>query len=388
MSEMTRLKIDSLAYGGRGVSRSGGKVCFVEGALPGEEVLVKFSKQTPKYSEAVALDIVKSSPERVTPVCEYFGICGGCQLQHLSYDREVHYKRCQVNELFRRIAGIDLGDRLGEIVPSKDGYGYRSSVTLHKGQKGYGYYKAASHQIVEVEKCPVAVSAIGEEIKSLTEGEDKDEITFKADHTGKVWSSCKMGDRFFLDRYRGRDIFFSPKAFSQCNRYISEKISETLEEWALPQSDGAVFFDIYCGSGFFSFTAGGNFSSRIGVDENRVSIDCAKNTAKTQGIKNIKFYRQDAEKDIFELFKREKKKRNVMLVDPPRKGVGKEFLQKIKAERELDVLYYISCDPACMARDAKILTGEGAWSLKRIKPFDMFPRTGHIELMGEFVREG
>ena len=386
MSNIMRLQVDSLAYGGRGVSRSGGKVCFVKGALPGEEALVKITKNTQRFSEGVALDIVKSSPDRIVPVCPYFGSCGGCQLQHLSYDKELFYKRDQVKELFRRIAGIELGEEFGDITASSSEYAYRSSVALHKGNKGYGYYKEASHDIVEIEKCPVAVPAIGEDIGGLTAGEDRDEITFKADHNGKVWSSCKMGDRFFLDRYRGKDIYFSPKAFSQCNRYVSEKISETLEEWVSPVAEGSAFFDIYCGSGFFSFTVDGNFASHIGVDESRISIDCAKNTAKMQGFKNIKFYRQDAEKDIFELFERERKKRNIFLLDPPRKGVGKGFLEKIRDNKAVHFLYYISCDPARMARDAKIFTQNGEWELKKIKPFDMFPRTGHIEVLCEFVR--
>ena len=386
MAGTMRVQIDALAYGGRGVSRSGGKVCFVQGALPGEEVLVRVVKDTPKYSEAVALDIVKRSCDRIEPVCPYFGSCGGCQLQHLSYDKELLYKESQVKELFRRIAGIELNEEFLDITASDEEYGYRTSVTLHKGKKGYGYYKEASHQIVEIAKCPVAVPSIGEDIAGIIGKEDKDEITLKADHNGKVWSSCRTGERFFLDNYRGKDIYFSPKAFSQCNRYISEKISETIEEWVLPGSGQAGFFDLYCGSGFFSFTVGGDFVSRIGVDESRISIDCAKNTAKTSGIKNIKFYRQQVEKSFFEIFEREKKRRNIFLLDPPRKGVDGSFLEKIKRNRDIHSLYYISCDPARMARDVKILIHGGDWRVDRIKPFDMFPRTGHVEVLGEFTK--
>ncbi|MFA6636378.1 MAG: TRAM domain-containing protein [Candidatus Omnitrophota bacterium] len=386
MSDIARLEIHSLAYGARGVSRTGGKVCFVKGALPGEEVLARVTKETSNYSEAVALDVVKSSPDRIVPVCPYFGSCGGCQLQHLSYSKELYYKNEQVKELFKRIAGIELGKEFEDIAASDREYGYRSSLTLHKGKNGYGYYEEASHRVVEIEKCPVAVPVMGNDIVSLTRGEDRDEITLKADSNGKVWSSCRMGDRFFPDRYRGKDIYFSPKAFSQCNRYVSEKMAETLETWVSPRSEGAAFFDIYCGSGFFSFTVGGSFAFRIGVDENRVSIDCAKNTAKTQGIKNIKFYRQDAEKDIFELFAREKRRRNIFLLDPPRKGVKRDFLEKLRDNPDIGLLYYISCDPARMARDAKIFTTGGKWKLNRIKPFDMFPRTGHVEVLGEFTK--
>jgi 23S rRNA (uracil1939-C5)-methyltransferase len=388
MSDIERLNIDSLAYGGRGVSRTGGKVCFVRGALPGEEVTARVTKNTASYSEAFVLDVLKSSPERTIPPCPYFGSCGGCQLQHLTYEKELFYKRKQVEELFTRIAGMDLGERLDEITASSEAYGYRSSVTLHKGEKGYGYYREASHDIVNIERCLVAVPSIGDDIRGLTEDGQGKEITLKSDHNGRVWSSCRAGERFFLDRYRGKDLYLSPKAFSQCNRQIAEEVAVTLESWILPESAKAAFFDIYCGAGFFSFTVAGDFAARVGADENRISIDCAKNTVKMRGLKDIKFYRQDVEKGFFDLFSREKKNRNIFLLDPPRRGLGKPFLERISKEPDVDLIYYISCDPACMARDAKLLTRGGRWKLRRIKPFDMFPRTSHIEVLGEFSRAG
>ena len=383
---MIKAEIYSLAYGGAGIARLDGKVCFVKGALPGEEVAIRMVKETSKYSEAEVSAIIKPSPDRIEPACPYYERCGGCQLQHISYPRELYYKKEQITDLFSRIAGIDTSSIMEDMEASPSDYGYRTSVTVHKSGKGYGYYIGSSHTIIDIERCPIAVDAINDSFKELTSGETKDEITIKSDHNGRVWSSCRMGDRFYLDRYRGVDVYLSPKAFSQCNRHISEKMAETLEGWIGPDSDGAGFFDIYCGAGFFSFLVGGAFQSKAGIDENRISIDCAKNTARNNEAKGMKFYRGAVEEDFFGIFGREKKKKNIFLLDPPRKGVSKEFLGRIRDENDAHIIYYISCDPARMARDSKILTQDGKWKLNKIKAFDMFPRTKHIEALAEFRR--
>jgi 23S rRNA (uracil1939-C5)-methyltransferase len=383
---MIKAEVYSLAYGGAGVARLDGKVCFVKGALPGEEASIKIVKQTPKYSEAEVVEIIKPSPDRTHPVCPYYARCGACQLQHISYSRELYYKKEQICDLFGRIAGMDISGMIGDLERSPSEYGYRTSVTVHRGDKGYGYYAGSSHMVINIDRCPIAGDPINDVLKELTLGEDKDEITLKADHDGRVWSSCRMGNRFYLDRYRGVDIYLSPKAFSQCNRHISERMAETLEGWIGADSEGAGFFDIYCGAGFFSFLVNGGFSSKTGIDENRISIDCAKNTVKHNGSRGIKFYRGSAEEDFFGIFAREKKQKNIFLLDPPRKGVTRQFLERIRDEKDVCSIYYISCDPARMARDSKILTQDGKWSLKRIKAFDMFPRTKHIEALAEFTR--
>ncbi len=386
MGKIENLRVESLAYGGRGVGRIGGKVCFVTGAVPGDEASVEIQKETSSYCEAVVKDIKKPSPDRIDPVCPYFGACGGCQLQNISYEKELYHKRSQVSELFKRIGGFETGGILEDIVASPSEYGYRASVTLHKGAKGYGYFSRGSRAVVEVDRCPVAVPAIGEDIAAHTKGHSHSDITLKADHNGKVWSSRTSGERFFTDTYRGKTMYFSPKGFSQCNRRVAENISETLEKWMLPESKGSTFFDIYSGAGFFSFTVEGEFGARIGVDDNRVSIDCAKNTVRMLGLRDIKFYRQNAEKDFRALFEREKGALNTVLLDPPRKGVGSGLLEMLSAHPEIHFLYYLSCDPARMSRDSEVITRSGKWQLSRLRPFDMFPRTGCVEVLGEFVR--
>lgn len=383
---MIKADILSLAYGASGVARPGGKVCFVKGALPGEEVSIRILKETAKYSEGEIVDLLKPSPHRVAPVCPYYGRCGGCQLQHISYERELFHKQSQVAELFDRIAGIDVKGIAEEIEASSSDYGYRTGITVHKGKKSYGYYSEGTHDIVEIEKCPLAVDPINLSFNKVTSDDDRREITIRADHAGGVWTSNRTGHRFYIDRYGDTDLYLSTRSFSQCNRHISCRVAEKIHQWIGDRSEGACFFDVFCGSGFFSFLVKGGFSLKIGIDENRISIDCAKNTLKRLGSGNMRFYRGSAEKVLPGIFERTRGKFNILLLDPPRKGADKKFLENIRNNDHIDLLYYISCDPACMARDSRILTLDGKWTINRIKAFDMFPRTRHIEVLAEFTR--
>ncbi|MGB2601397.1 MAG: TRAM domain-containing protein [Candidatus Omnitrophota bacterium] len=385
MAKKIRTNIYTLAFGGSGIGKVDGKVCFVDGALPGEEVLFEVEKDTSRYIKGRALEIISRSEDRVEPACRYYGVCGGCQLQHLSYEKELSYKQEQLVELIKRIAG-EKDIECANIVRSPDPYHYRTHVTLHKGTEGYGFYDTVGKDVVKIKKCLIAAEVLNGQLTALSAEGGKDDVTLKADHLGNVWSSDRPGERFFMDEYRGIELSLSPKAFSQANRYIAEKIAETLEEWIGPAGSGYAFFDAYCGVGFFSFLLKNKFDLRVGMDSDRIAIDCAKSTAKKLGLEGIKFYKADAEKEFFDVFNRTKKQENILLIDPPRRGVKKDFLEDIKTHEGVSKIYYLSCDPARLARDVKILTGGNVWKLTRVQPFDMFPRTKHIETLVEFVK--
>ena len=380
-----RTDIYTLAFGGSGIGKVDGKVCFVEGALPGEEVIFEVEKDTPRYIKGSVLEIVSPSVDRVEAPCRYYGICGGCQLQHLCYEKELFYKQQQLVELIRRIAGEGRPE-CGDIIGSPEPYHYRTSVTLHEGAGGYGFYDTSGRNIIKIEECLIASDAINGQIPSLPAEGGKADITLKSDHLGNVWSSDRSGERFFRDKYRDTELFISPKAFSQANRYIAGKIAETLEGWIGSAGAGHAFFDAYCGVGFFSFLLKNEFDIRIGMDSDRIAVGCAKSTVKELGRGDVKFYRADAEKEFFGVFERFKSKENILLIDPPRRGVRKDFLDDIKAREDISKIYYLSCDPARLARDIKILAGGGVWKLGRVQPFDMFPRTKHIETLVEMVK--
>ena len=384
MTKLLKTKIYSLAFGGRGVGKIDGKICFVKGALPDEEVTFTVTKNTSQYIEGEVSEIMIPSSDRQKPVCRYYSICGGCDLQHISYEKELFYKNEQVNQLIRRISGMK-DFTADEIVPSKDCYGYRSSVTLHKTGDKYGYYEKGKDSLVPIDECPIAEKSINLEISDPRGESVKKDVTYKSDFQGKVWSSACMGERFFIDKYNDTELFMSPKAFSQANRDLTEHVIKILKEWIGLDNKDSAFFDLYCGTGLFSFSLKDSFCSVAGIDSNRIAINCAKNTVKRGNMKDIKFYKGDAEKFFFDVFERNKTSRNTLFVDPPRTGLGKSFLEKAASVKGIDRIYYLTCNPASFARDVKILTDLPGWQLSKVLPFDMFPRTAHIEVLAEFI---
>jgi 23S rRNA (uracil1939-C5)-methyltransferase len=385
MERPVRIHIDSLAFGGAGVGRSAGKVCFVPGALPGETVLFRALKEKPRYIYGELEAVLEASPDRTEPACAYYGDCGGCQLQHLNYESELACKKDQVIETIRRIAGIDEVD-CADVVPSRSPYRYRCGVTLHRSADRYGYYRAGSRDVVGIDSCPIAEDAINRALPLKAFKGMKRDVNLRSDAKGRVWSSARSGERFFTEEYGDTRMVLSTRAFSQPNRQIALDIASRLDEWIGQGPDPDVFFDAYCGAGFFSFMLKVPFRKRIGMDSSRQAIDCAVTTLKREGLSDRRFYRGDVEKSFMELMRREKGVRNVLLLDPPRGGAAKGFLEEAGSCGWIDRLYYLSCDPGRLARDIKVLASGGRWSTGRVQPFDMFPRTGHIETLVEFVK--
>lgn len=384
MQKEYEIDIFGLSYGGEGVGKLDNKVCFVEGALPGEKVC--FIKQAEKKSfiRGLAAKILTASNDRIEPVCRYYVECGGCQYQHINYEKEVFYKAEQVREIFRRIGGFAEFEFQG-ITPSPSEYGYRSSITFHKSAKGYGYFAKDNNTIIPINACPLAADSINTVVESLSSLSQKKDVTIKCDNSNNTWISGQQGHRFFKDDFLGTALTFSPLAFSQSNRNITTAIVEVLREW-MKEEESEVLFDLYCGVGFFGILLRDLFKTVIAIDDNGVAIDCAKTTKRDLSIDNIKFYCADADTAFPLCCERSRGAVNTILIDPPRAGISKGLCNLLIELKDAKSLYYISCDPATLARDAKLLTQSGAWNLVRVSSFDMFPRTKHIESIALFKR--
>ena len=235
-----------------------------------------------------------------------------------------------------------------------------------------------------MDSCCIAEESINDILPFKSQDIKKDRIVFKSDHEGNVKCSAISGERFFWDRFSDKDIMLSPRTFSQCNRKISVTMAEMLGEWIGPRGDDTAFFDLFCGVGFFSYLLE-DFSMCIGMDFDRTAIDCAKTTAKEKGIRNKIFFRVDIETDVAKIFNEKKMSNNILLIDPPRKGLTRNFTEWLKSKKEINKIYFISCDPARMARDIQLITDHTGWKVSRSAMFDMFPRTKHVEVMIEMV---
>jgi len=384
MQNQYEAEIDGLAYGGMGVARIDGKVCFVEGALPGERVRFVRMSEKKRFVVGRATEILVPSSHRVKPVCPYYGVCGGCQYQHLSYEKEVYYKAEQVKELLIRIGGF-RDFRFEGVAPSPLQYGYRSSITLHRSGAGFGYFTNDNKTVIAISRCPIAAEAINRAIGPLDASAGNEDVTLKCDVAGNVWISGHPGHEFFKDDFLGTSLTFSPLAFSQVNREVAIAMAGKLRALMAQEARGALF-DLYCGVGFFGLLMRGLFESVVGIDESRAAVECADAAKMDLGAGNAAFYCGEADDSFPSYYRKLRGEVNTLIIDPPRSGISKKLAAWLAGTNDAGTLYYVSCDPATLARDARLITQGRAWSLDSVGSFDMFPRTKHVESIALFKR--
>src|SRR6266403_2530989 len=153
------LKIEDIAFGGKGVGRESGKAVFVPYTIEGETVSAEIVRDKKQFTEAELVDVKEGSPHRVAPRCPYFRRCGGCAYQHIEYEHQLTIKWRQVRDILRRIGKID-NPPLRPIILSPQQYGYRNRITVHVRDGAIGFYRRDSHRLIDIERCPIAVDAV------------------------------------------------------------------------------------------------------------------------------------------------------------------------------------------------------------------------------------
>jgi len=377
------LRIDTLNNQGDGLGRVDGWVVMVPYALPGERVRVRIWRNKSNYSDGDIVEILEPSPQRVEPRCKLFGVCGGCQYQHLAYEAQLEWKTRQIVELLQRIGGIET--EVQPCWPSPQVYGYRSKITPHfRNLKGgvpveVGFEKAHSRSIVDVPECPIASDAINaalvQERKALLGGAKK----FKRGGTlllrdalgGVLTDNRALG----MERVCGRTFEFVAGEFFQNNPHILPD----MVGYALDQAQagrGARFLvDAYCGVGVFGICGSDRFERVFGVEVNSATLELARTNATINGIRNCRFILGSAEA-IFDGLEAPASE-TAVLIDPPRKGCDEVFLRQLFNYAPARIVY-VSCGPDTQARDLAQCVAAG-YRITRVQPFDLFPQTRHIE---------
>lgn len=352
------LTIEKLNSEGAGLARHNGKVYFVPCTAPGDTVLVQVEKEHRDYAEGRLLEIIEKSPDRAPPRCPYFSLCGGCQLQHLNYDAQLKWKREIVVDALKRIARLPEV-KVDEMIPSPKIWNYRSRIQLQQDRAGkIGFFKAKSHEIVEIEKCLIADERLNAKIKSPL--------------NPPFAKGGQGGFELRIDDSTG---------FTQINSEQNERLIELVVKYADVKPNDQVI-DLYCGNGNFTFPLAKKAKQVWGIEINSDSLVSARKKAEAMGAKNILWMSDSAGKALGQL----KKKGvlcDVMLVDPPRLGL-EEAVESILTVVPR-CLVYVSCNPATFARDAVCLV-KGGYSLERCQPADMFPQTAHVELVAKFIK--
>lgn len=381
--EIVELEIVALSNLGAGIAKPNGWVVFVPFTLPGEKIRAKVWRNEANCSHADLVEILTPSPDRIEPKCPHFATCGGCQYQHLPYQKQLDWKTRQVSELLEHMVGVDA--EVSPTIPSPKEWGYRSKITPHfqRPKPGedfpIGFLEFnRRHRLVDVYHCPIAMDVINANLQPLRDDVRKRAAEYKkgatlllratgnrveTNHRAPV--SEKVGDLTF--NFLAGDFF-------QNNPFILEAFTGHAAEQA--KGPGQKYLlDAYCGSGLFGLSLAKHFDQVVGIELSETSADWARRNALTNGIENATFIAASAENLFADITF--KAKETSVIIDPPRKGCSEDFLKQLFHFGPSKVVY-ISCNPATQMRDLKSFVEQG-YKIDSIQPFDLFPQTRHLE---------
>jgi len=418
IDQKIEVPIHRLGINGEGVGDFEGFTLFVDGALPGETILGVVTEVRKNFGRARISEILHRSNHRVEPVCPLFGHCGGCQIMHLQYEKQLKAKRQRILDALERIGKLTI-----DVLPcmaSPNPLGYRNKIQLPVKDGNIGLYAKGSHDIIDVEKCYIHCS-LGEKIyawirKFQQVQQFRHLLIRTAVKTSEVLLVFVTEDPFVPDdippevkgivqcikRSKGNRILgsefhtlwgrawieevlqglkfrISAASFFQVNPSQAENLYAQVIEFAQLSGDEIVL-DSYCGVGTLSLILSKGAKKVIGVESVPEAIDDAKANAMRNNIKNCEFYCDRAEHFIPNL-----ESADVAVVNPPRKGCEPIFLETL-AKLDPKTIVYVSCDPATMARDVSFLSEKG-YQATKIQPFDMFPQTSHVECIVQLKKK-
>jgi 23S rRNA (uracil1939-C5)-methyltransferase len=429
------IQIEKPIYGGAFLARVEGKAVFVPLALPGEQARVRIVDDRRGYAAAEVEEITARAPERTQPVCPHFGACGGCHYQHAHYESQLAFKEMILRETLER-AGVQAPERID--VLAAEPWGYRNRIRLAFDVAGRpGYRGRCSHAVVPLEQCPIAAPVL---VKAAIEAADvlrtvaptlrptdlalfarADEQALLAgvvvadaaqkpfEDFARAWAervpAVKGVELLVASRQHGRRSAPPPRpvarwgelsiayhaagfgyrvdqgAFFQVNR----RLVDALVERVTAGHSGRVAWDLFAGVGLFARRLAANFEQVVAVESAPMATDAlAENLCGTGGqavaASTADFLRRVAKRDVAQDFIVP----DLIVVDPPRTGLGAEVAERI-AEVAAPCLAYVSCDPATLARDLKLLLASG-YVIDSVALADLFPQTFHLETVVQLRR--
>ena len=382
----------NLAYGGSMAAKvinheHQGKTIFVPFVVPEEVFEAEIIKNNKKFLIGNLIKIKKISKKRVIPECPFFTKCGGCELQHISIGKQRELKIELLSESFKKIAGIDIKDKIINISEDLPGYNYRKKISLHIRENKIGFFRKDSNSVVDINNCAISNENINGILKKLHRMElpkevqgitiDEKNLEVKVDLYNKKLENnliFLLKDQSFAIT-KNKKIKFQTKnykketgLFSQVNPFGNRLIQETIAK----ELQGNHVTELYAGAGNLTFAYENNVKKieAVELDSGLVAIARQKNSNK------INFIKSSAENYI-----KNNKIKELLILDPPRDG-AKEVFKKADLSDNKKIIY-VSCNISSFSRDSKILL-EKNYNLEKIYFIDMFPQTHHIELIGVF----
>ncbi|MEA5551553.1 23S rRNA (uracil(1939)-C(5))-methyltransferase RlmD [Anabaena cylindrica UHCC 0172] len=444
--EVIEVEISDLSDTGDGVGRSEQRVVFVPDTVPGDRTLVRLVHVKTKYAQATLKEILKRSPGRIRPNCIVADKCGGCQWQHIDYNYQLIAKRNQVIQALERIGGF-VDPPVDRVLAAEASLGYRNKVTYpmgisSTGQVQAGYYQKGSHQLINLNQCPVQDSRFnpllaevkldiqkqgwsiynerrhhglirhlglrigrrtGEMLLTLivkdwklpgieTQAQEWLErypqlvgvsLNRNSDRTNAIFGSetrCIAGVPYLREIFAGLEFKILPDTFFQVYTETAESLLQVIQS-ELNLQGHEVLVDAYCGIGTLTLPLAKQAHQVIGLEVQSTAIQQAILNATHNEINNVTFQIGAVEKNLPNLGIIP----DVVLLDPPRKGCEANVIKTL-LDLKPSRIVYVSCKVSTLARDLKLLCEHGLYNLTRVQPADFFPQTAHVEAAAFLVR--
>lgn len=433
-------RIEKITNLGAGIARIEGFVVFVENSCPDDEVKIKITKINKNFAIGEIIEIIHPSSDRVEPFCPMYKVCGACQIQNIKYEKQLEIKKEITQDAMKNIAHLDIN--IPNTIPSPKIKNYRHKIqypvsqTKVSGRILAGYYKPKTHDLVNIKHCPIqpeicdkiiefirekagicniqgyrekthsgdlrhvvirnsavnnknlvvlvvnadkVLSKFNEFAKLIYENFDEVNgvcINFNTQKTNVIFGKktvCLFGKDYIEEKILDKTFKIGADTFFQVNPESAENIFRYVKEFLQNNCDSPVVLDAYAGISSFGIAISDVCQKVVTVEEVKASCDLAKEVAKLNNIKNIEIYNEDAAKFL----RQTGGKFDAVILDPPRKGCSEESLKEACRLSDKYIIY-VSCNPATLARDLKILCDIGC-SVESVQPFDMFCHTYHVE---------
>ncbi|UPR57710.1 23S rRNA (uracil(1939)-C(5))-methyltransferase RlmD [Vibrio sp. ED004] len=417
--------VERMDHNGAGIAYQKNKPVFIDGALPGEQVVIQLTESKSKFARAKLIKLLKPSEQRLKPFCKHFNQCGGCHLQHLGYDSQIEHKAQSLTHLMNQYK-TDKTEVAQPIVGDETGYRRRARISLFVDKKTqklqFGFRKKQSKQIENITDCAVLeprlnvllpklknllntfsnLTSLGHaelvlgytgpvmvlrHLKPLVE-KDEQALIALAKEEGVTLYSMPETDKLLrlvgdAPAYKetGVTLPFEPNHFIQVNQKVNQQMVAQAIEWLEPKADERVL-DLFCGLGNFSLPIAQQSAFVVGVEGVDEMVQQATSNAELNQLSNTEFYQANLEEDLSSQ-PWAKEKFDKVLLDPARAGAS-GIVDQISALGAKRVVY-VSCNPATLARDSESLEKQG-YQLAKLGMLDMFPHTSHLESMALFIK--
>ncbi len=391
-----QLIIEDIGAHGEGIGRSEGRVVFVPGELPGDEVLARVVEDRGRFLRAELAELTHPSSERVAPLCPHAKSCGGCPLMELSYRAQLAIKEKQVRDALQRLGKIQ-NPAVRPMLGMENPWHYRNKARFALRGKRFGYLRRGTHELVPVASCPILpdemVARAAEAAAQLPPGQRAFAhltvreaaggalMTILERRDGSTVSDCRVLSDTIETDLGTLKTEISPRSFCQVNPLQCGRLYSLVQEYAAP-SGGELLLDLYCGAGSIGLSMAKKLGRLIGVESVGEAVRDAERNAAINGVANAHFLCGRAEEIL--PTRLQNVRADIVVLDPPRAGCDKGLLEQV-ARIAAPKLVYVSCNPATLARDLALLLS-GGYRFIEAAPVDLFPHTLGIEVVAFLSR--